>query len=244
VGTASPSTRAARDDEDGEVPGVEQVTQQAAAHAVRTATGGGLAYWFAKRLIDIGGSAILLVLLSPVFLLIALAIWLDTGLPIIYRCQRIGHYGQLITVLKFRTMRDGSHRHLEELLSVDEELRLEYGRRRKLRDDPRRTRVGAILRRTSLDELPQLLNVLSGEMSLVGPRPYFPGELAGRPEAKVILSVQPGITGLWQVNGRNDRTFEERLGFDVDYVTRRGFGLDVRILVGTLSAVVTRKGAY
>jgi undecaprenyl-phosphate galactose phosphotransferase len=223
---------------------VEQVTQHASTRAMRAASFGELVYWFTKRLFDIFASAALLVLLSPVFLLSAVAIWADSGLPIIYRCQRTGRYGQPITVLKFRTMRDGSHRHLEELLSVDEELRLEYGRRRKLRDDPRRTRVGAILRRTSLDELPQLLNVLSGEMSLVGPRPYFPGELAGRPEAEVILSVQPGITGLWQVNGRNDRTFEERLGFDVDYATRRGFGLDVRILVGTLSAVVTRKGAY
>ena len=223
---------------------MEQVTQHAPARALRTATIGELVYWFAKRLIDIGASVLLLVLLAPIYLLIALSIWLDTGLPIIYRCQRIGRYGQPITVLKFRTMRDGSHNHLEELLSVDEELRLEYGKRRKLRDDPRRTRVGAILRRASLDELPQLVNVLAGKMSLVGPRPYFPGELAGRPEAELILSVRPGITGLWQVNGRNDRTFEERLTFDVDYVTRRGFALDARILAGTPSAVATRKGAY
>jgi lipopolysaccharide/colanic/teichoic acid biosynthesis glycosyltransferase len=222
---------------------VEQVTQHASTGAIR-ASFGELVYWFAKRLFDLIASATLLVVLSPVFLLIAVAIWADTGLPIIYRCQRTGRYGQPITVLKFRTMRDGSHHHLEELLTVDEELRLEYGTRRKLRTDPRRTRVGGVLRRTSLDELPQLVNVLSGEMSMIGPRPYFPGELAGRPEAGLILGVRPGITGLWQVSGRSDRTFEERLTFDLDYVSRRGFSVDASILVHTLSAVISGKGAY
>jgi lipopolysaccharide/colanic/teichoic acid biosynthesis glycosyltransferase len=164
--------------------------------------------------------------------------------PIIYLSQRIGRYGQPITVLKFRTMRDGSHHHLRELLTADEELRMEYGVSRKLRVDPRRTRVGTFLRRTSLDELPQLLNVLFGEMSLVGPRPYFPGELVGRPEADEILRVRPGITGLWQVSGRSDRSFEERLGFDVDYVRRRGLRLDTSIVVRTFSAVVSGRGAY
>lgn len=223
---------------------MEQTTQHASARAIRTATFGQLVYWFAKRLTDIVGSAVLLVVLSPVFLLIAVATLLDSGLPIIYRCQRIGRYGQPITVLKFRTMRDGSHHHLEELLTVDEERRLEYGVSRKLRQDPRRTRVGVFLRRTSLDELPQLVNVLGGNMSLVGPRPYFPGEMTGRPEATLILSVRPGITGLWQVSGRSDRTFDERLSMDADYVSRRGFGLDARILARTLSAVISGRGAY
>jgi lipopolysaccharide/colanic/teichoic acid biosynthesis glycosyltransferase len=179
-----------------------------------------------------------------VFLLIALAIWVDTGLPIIYKCHRMGRFGKPIIVLKFRTMHDGSHHHLEELLSIDEEKRMEYGKRRKLRDDPRRTRVGAVLRRLSLDELPQLVNVISGEMSLIGPRPYFPGELAGRPEADSILRVRPGITGLWQVNGRSDRTFEERVGFDVEYVITRGFGTDLSILARTVGAVISGRGAY
>lgn len=223
---------------------MEQTTQHASARTIRPATLGQLVYWFAKRLTDIIGSAALLVILSPVFLLIAVATWFDSGVPIIYRCQRIGRYGQPITVLKFRTMRDGSHHHLEELLTVDEERRLEYGVSRKLRQDPRRTRVGVFLRRTSLDELPQLLNVLGGNMSLVGPRPYFPGELGDRPEAGTILSVRPGITGLWQVSGRSDRTFEERLAMDVDYVSRRGFGLDLRIMARTLSAVISGRGAY
>jgi lipopolysaccharide/colanic/teichoic acid biosynthesis glycosyltransferase len=223
---------------------LEQISQHASAAAVRGATQRTLLYWFVKRLADIAGSALLLLVLSPVLLVIALAIALDSGLPIIYRCQRIGRYGRPIIVLKFRTMRDGSHHHLEEMLTADEELRLEYGERRKLRDDPRRTRVGGFLRRTSLDELPQLLNVLAGEMSMVGPRPYMPGELADRPEADVIQRIRPGITGLWQVNGRSDRTFEERVALDVAYVRDRGFRLDASIVVRTVTAVISGRGAY
>jgi len=223
---------------------LEQLSQHVTATAARQATSRQFLYWFAKRIVDIVGSAALLVILSPVFLVIALAILVDSGLPIIYRCQRIGRYGRPIVVLKFRTMRDGSHHHLEEMLTADEELRLEYGARRKLRDDPRRTRVGGFLRRTSLDELPQLLNVLAGEMSLVGPRPYMPGELADRPEADAILRVRPGVTGLWQVNGRSDRTFEERVALDVEYVTHRGFRLDASIVLRTFTAVISGRGAY
>lgn len=223
---------------------MEQTTTPRSIGAARTASFGQLVYWFTKRLADIVGAAVLLAILSPVLLLIAVAILLDSGLPILYRCQRVGRYGEPITVLKFRTMRDGSHHHLEELLTLDDEMRLEYTTHRKLREDPRRTRVGAFLRRTSLDELPQLVNVLFGQMSLVGPRPYFPGELNGRLEAETILGVRPGITGLWQVNGRSDRTFEERLAFDVEYVTTRGFGLDAVIVARTFGAVVNGRGAY
>jgi exopolysaccharide production protein ExoY len=201
-------------------------------------------YTSARRAGDIVLAALLLVVLAPVLLLIAVAIWLDSGLPIIYRCERLGRYGEPITVLKFRTMRNGSHHHLQDLLSTDEMRALEYTVSRKLRDDPRRTRVGTFLRRTSLDELPQLLNVLRGDMSLIGPRPYFPDELLDRPEAAEILSIRPGITGLWQINGRSDRTFEERVGFDLDYVRRRGALLDARIIGATIVAVVTGRGAY
>jgi lipopolysaccharide/colanic/teichoic acid biosynthesis glycosyltransferase len=221
---------------------LEQTSQRRAA--IRDASFGDLVYWFGKRLTDIAGSIVLSVVLSPFLLLVALAIWLDSGVPIIYRCERIGRHGQPITVFKFRTMRHGSHHHLEEMLTADEELRLEYGVSRKLREDPRRTRVGVFLRRTSLDELPQLVNVLTGDMSLVGPRPYFPGELAGTPEADLILDVRPGITGLWQVNGRSDRTFHERLEFDVEYVRKRGFRYDAQIMLRTVAAVISGKGAY
>jgi len=202
------------------------------------------AYPAIKRTIDLIGSAILLVALSPVFLLIAIAIVLEGGLPIIYRCQRLGRKGRPIEVLKFRTMHNGSHHHLEELLTADEERRLEYATKRKLRYDPRRTRFGTILRRYSLDELPQVWNVLIGEMSFIGPRPYMPDELHGRPEANTLLSVRPGVTGLWQVNGRSDRTFEERVALEVDYVRREGFRLDASIALRTFGAVVSGRGAY
>lgn len=201
-------------------------------------------YGFGRRLFDVVVATVLLLVLSPVLLAIALAVWLDSGLPIIYRFERLGRYGEPITVLKFRTMRDGSHRHLQDLLSADEARALEYSINRKLRNDPRRTRLGAFLRRASLDELPQLLNVLSGQMSLIGPRPYFAHELSGRPEAAEILGLRPGITGLWQVNGRSERTFEERLAFDLEYARDQGLELDLRIIVGTIAAVVSGRGAY
>ena len=221
---------------------MEQTTQRQTAAA--SASLSRLVYYFTKRLIDIIGSAVLLVVLSPLMLAIALAIWLDSGLPILYRCERLGRYGEPITVLKFRTMRDGSHGHLEELLTNDEERRLQYDLTRKLREDPRRTRTGVFLRRASLDELPQLANVLFGQMSLIGPRPYFVDELRGRPEATEVLSVRPGITGLWQVKGRSDLSFEERLVLETDYVQRRGFGLDASIAARTLGAVISGRGAY
>lgn len=201
-------------------------------------------YELAKRLFDILGATALTIVVSPVMLAIAVAIWVDSGVPIIYRSQRLGRHGQPIIVLKFRTMRDGSHHHLSELLTADEELQLEYNVNRKLRRDPRRTRVGALLRRTSLDELPQLWNVIRGEMSLIGPRPYFPHELLGRPESVELLSIRPGVTGLWQVNGRSDRTFAERLSLETRYVRRRGMILDLQIVVLTVRAVISGRGAY
>lgn len=202
------------------------------------------AYLAAKRAIDTFGAATLLVVLSPLFLFIAIAIVVDGGLPIIYRCERLGRAGRAIEVLKFRTMLHGSHHHLEELLTADEERRLEYELNRKLKKDPRITRFGTFLRRYSLDELPQLWNVLVGEMSFIGPRPYMAHELRGRPEAVMLLSVRPGITGMWQVNGRSDRTFEERVEMEVDYVRREGFLLDAKIVLRTFGAVLSGKGAY
>ncbi len=220
---------------------MEQITRSQSA---TTSASSVLAYELTRRVVDIVASLLLLVLAVPGMLVIAVATAVDSGLPILYRSRRIGRGGQPIVVLKFRTMLDGSHHHLAELLTANEERQLEYLVNRKLREDPRRTRVGAFLRKTSLDELPQLWNVLRGEMSLVGPRPYFPDELLDRPEAGEILSVRPGITGLWQVNGRSDRTFEERLSLEVRYVRRRSFILDFKILVLTVRAVVTGRGAY
>ncbi|MDP9271403.1 MAG: sugar transferase [Chloroflexota bacterium] len=222
---------------------MEQATQPrtAAAKEIRLERS---AYKASKRFTDFVGSAVLLVLLSPVMLAIAAATWLDSGLPIIYRSGRLGQHGRRIIVLKFRTMRNGSHHHLAELLTANEERQLEYDVSRKLRDDPRRTRIGAMLRKTSLDELPQLWNVVRGDMTLVGPRPYFPDELLARPEAEELLTIRPGITGLWQVNGRSDRSFEDRVRLDVAYLHRRGFVLDFKILVRTIGAVLSARGAY
>ncbi len=197
-----------------------------------------------KRGADIALSVIAIVLLMPLFIVIALAVWLDSGLPIIYGCQRLGLGGQPIRVLKFRTMTNGSHHQLAALLTANEEQRIEYAARRKLRRDPRRTRVGRLLRRASVDELPQLLNVLAGDMSLVGPRPYLVEELQHRPEASELLSVRPGMSGLWQVNGRSERTFEERIALDLHYVRYQGFILDAAIAGRTMGAVLSGRGAY
>jgi exopolysaccharide production protein ExoY len=200
-------------------------------------------YHATKRAFDIVASGVGLIVLAPVMAVIAGAIFFDSGLPILYRSQRLGRHGVPIMVLKFRSMH-GSHHHLAELLTADEERRLEYNVNRKLRHDPRRTRVGIFLRSTSLDELPQLWNVLIGEMSIVGPRPYFADEMSDVPEAAELLSLRPGITGLWQVNGRSDRTFAERISLETRYVRRRGFVLDFKILVLTVRAVVSGRGAY
>jgi lipopolysaccharide/colanic/teichoic acid biosynthesis glycosyltransferase len=197
-----------------------------------------------KRGIDLVASVALLVILFPLFLVIAAAIAIETGYPLFYLCQRLGLHGRPMTAYKFRTMYDGSHHHLQELLTNDEELTLEYDARRKLKRDPRRTRVGAILRRLSLDELPQLINVARGEMSLIGPRPYFLHELKERDEGEAILSVRPGISGLWQVSGRSDLPFERRVELDVEYVRELSLLADVRIAVRTVGAVLSGRGAY
>lgn len=232
----------------GSVPGSRTSTRTAtpapAAIPARTVPMGRSVYESTKRLTDVVGSAALLVLLSPFMLAIAVGIGIDSGLPILYRGPRLGRGGRTITVHKFRTMFDGSHHHLEELLTADEEYRLEYASNRKLKGDPRRTRVGGFLRRTSLDELPQLWNVLLGDMSLVGPRPYMPGELDAVPNADELLSVRPGITGLWQVSGRSDLSFEQRISLETDYVRRSSWGLDLWIVARTFGAVISGRGAY
>jgi lipopolysaccharide/colanic/teichoic acid biosynthesis glycosyltransferase len=220
---------------------MEQATRQ---RVLRASVPSRPLYGISKRTLDIVASALGLVLLSPVFAIVAAVIWADSGVPIIYRCQRLGRSGDEMTVFKFRTMYDGSHHHLEELLSADEERRLIYETNRKLKDDPRRTRVGAGLRRSSLDELPQLWNVLKGDMSLVGPRPYMVDELNGAPEAAELLSVKPGITGLWQVSGRSDLPFEERVALEVEYVRKRGMALDLQLIARTIGAVLSGRGAY
>ncbi len=196
-----------------------------------------------KRIFDLLISLVAVVLLSPVLLVISLAIRLEDRGPILYRAQRVGRGGKPITVYKFRSMRMHADR-LEDMLTP-EELE-EYKKNYKLEHDPRVTKVGAFLRKTSLDELPQLFNILAGTLSLVGPRPVLQEEteLYGDKRA-LLLSCKPGLTGLWQVRGRSTVTYEDgrRQALELNYVSHRGLWLDIKILFWTVGAVVRMDGA-
>ncbi len=200
-------------------------------------------YDFFKRLFDLVISALAMVILSPVFLLISIAVVVEDHGPILYKAGRVGLGGKPISVYKFRSMKQHADR-LEDMLSP-EELE-EYRKNFKLEHDPRITRVGAFLRKTSLDELPQLLNILSGKLSLVGPRPVLQEEteLYGENRA-LLLSCKPGLTGLWQARGRSNVTYEDgrRQALELSYVANRSVWLDLKILVWTVGAVVRMDGA-
>ena len=190
---------------------------------------------------DLVGAALGLLLLSPLFAAVAVLVKLDNRGPVFFGSERWGQGGKRIRIWKFRTMVDGA----SALLEKDRGLRASYERELKLRTDPRVTRVGKWLRRLSIDELPQLVNVLRGEMSLVGPRMITPAEL---PEwgdtAGLLLSVRPGLTGLWQVSGRQQLTKADRIRLDGDYVNRMSLSLDLAILARTVPAVLSSRGAY
>jgi len=194
-----------------------------------------------KRALDLSVGTIGLALLSPVLATLALLVKLDSHGPVFFASERWGQGGRRIRIWKFRTMVNGA----AGLLETDPTLRAAYTRDVKLRSDPRITRVGQWLRRWSMDELPQLFNVLRGEMSLVGPRPKLVGEEARYgAHFPVVLAVPPGMTGLWQVSGRNNLSYEERIALDVDYVRRCSLSLDTRILCQTLPVVVAGRGAH
>jgi exopolysaccharide biosynthesis polyprenyl glycosylphosphotransferase len=194
-----------------------------------------------KRIFDVVVSTVGLLLLSPLFLLIALAVLVDDGLPVLFRQLRAGENGRAFRIFKFRTMVRGAEAMLPELVSIDELVDPMF----KIKSDPRVTGVGRFLRRTSLDELPQLLNVLRGEMSIVGPRPELL-DLVERyaPEHEVRLRVKPGITGPWQVYGRSELTFDEVLAVEREYVENLSLGRDLRIILMTIPAVIGRRGAF
>jgi len=202
------------------------------------------AYVLTKRCFDIVGATFALVVFSPLILGIVLCGFGSQG-PALFKHRRVGQGGKVFNCIKFRTMVPNADKVLQDLLDSDVEIKEEWLRDHKLRDDPRITRLGRFLRRTSLDELPQLLNVLRGEMSLVGPRPVVPDELR-RYGNKVttFLSARPGITGLWQVSGRNDTDYRRRVALDVCYVRSRSLLLDLYILFKTLPVVFARSGAY
>ena len=215
----------------------------APAKGTKTAAGPGRGYRFAKRCFDIVLSAAALALLSPILLLIALLIRLDSPGPIIHKRWCEGKNG-LYPMLKFRTMVEDAN-DLEKYLSPEQIE--EYRRNIKLENDPRITRVGRLLRKMSLDELPQFVNVLRGEMSIIGPRPVVTEELALYGDAaEEILSVKPGITGYWQTSGRSHSTYEsgERQEKELYYVRHRCLKLDMQIFFRTFTVVLSRSGAH
>jgi lipopolysaccharide/colanic/teichoic acid biosynthesis glycosyltransferase len=194
-----------------------------------------------KRILDVVGSALALVLTSPILLLAAIAIKLESRGPVLYRSTRIGRGGRPFTFLKLRSMvrNADQHRHrLEHLNECD-------GPVFKINRDPRVTRVGRLLRVMSIDEIPQFLNVIQGHMSLVGPRPPIPEEVAQyEPWQLHRLDVRPGITCLWQVSGRSRIGFQEWMRLDLEYIHSQSLALDVDILIRTIPAVLSREGAY
>lgn len=197
----------------------------------------------AKRLFDIVGALALAVVFSPLLLVVALALVSDRG-PILYSHPRTGRHGRTFGCLKFRTMVPNAEQVLRDLLQSNSALRLEWLRDHKLRNDPRVTAVGRFLRRTSLDELPQLWNVLKGDMSLVGPRPVVREEWAryGR-RLDTYLSTKPGVTGLWQVMGRSDASYRRRVALDSYYVRNGSMLMDVLIVLRTVTVVLRGRGA-
>ncbi len=209
-------------------------------------------YTISKRIIDIAGSILLGILFLPICVLAAIAIRLDSFGPIFADTpKRVGRGGKLFTLYKFRSMIANAH----ELLRSDPhfaKLYREYKQHSyKLRQDPRVTRVGHFIRKHSIDEIPQLLNVIRGDMSLVGPRPYYPDELVEQqrkyPETKelvkIVLSAKPGITGHWQVSGRSEVNFDKRIKMDADYVRKRSIILDIFILLKSPWAMISGRGA-
>jgi undecaprenyl-phosphate galactose phosphotransferase len=203
-------------------------------------------YRFIKRAFDIVGSLALLVLFSPFFVLIAISIRRHDGGPVIYRQKRSGRDGEPFFCLKFRTMAIDADERLYRWRQENPELYQQYLKTYKLVDDPRITQPGKWLRRTSLDELPQLVNVLRGEMSLVGPRPVVERELIEfyGPAAQLYKRVRPGLTGLWQVSGRSDTSYEERVTYDEWYILNWSFWYDIVIVLQTAWIIISRKGAY
>jgi exopolysaccharide biosynthesis polyprenyl glycosylphosphotransferase len=194
-----------------------------------------------KRAIDITIAGFVLLVGSPLWLLIALAIKLDSSGPVLFKQERLGYRGWPFMVYKFRSM----HNRAEKELIVLQPRNDVSGPIFKLKDDPRRTRVGKFLRKTSLDEIPQLLNVLKGDMSLVGPRPPLPSEVAQYEEwEKGRLEVRPGMTGLWQVRGRSELDFDEMVLLDLYYIENWSLRLDLQILLKTIPAVLFSRGAY
>lgn len=198
-------------------------------------------YSITKRVFDMFGAIVGLIVLSPIFIIIAILVKIDSKGPIIFGHNRKGKYRKDFTIYKFRTMYENSN---EIFNNFTEEQKKEYYNNYKLDNDPRITKIGDFLRRTSLDELPQLINILKGDLSIVGPRPIVEGEIEKYGiYADKFFSVMPGLTGYWQANGRSDTTYEERVAMDMYYIDNRGFLFDLKIILKTIASVIKKEGA-
>ena len=198
-----------------------------------------------KRSFDLTIALVTCVIFSPIFILLALVLILFQGRPVLIAHRRLGHGGQSFPCFKFRTMVTNASEALAEHLKANPDARREWETTRKLRDDPRITPFGAVLRKSSADELPQLLNIIRGEMSLVGPRPIVEEEVAHYgPYIQYYLQVRPGLTGAWQISGRNDTSYQQRVDLDTEYARSWSFGRDLKIIIKTIPAVLRSKGCY
>ncbi len=194
-----------------------------------------------KRIFDVISASVALILLSPIFLILIIAVKLDSKGPVFFGHKRIGKNGADIRVYKFRTMVVNAQEVFE---AFTPEQKAEFEKNFKLENDPRITRIGNFLRKSSLDELPQLVNIIMGNMSVVGPRPIVKKELVkyGKDVDK-LLTVKPGLTGFWQANGRSDTSYEERVKMDMYYIDHRSFFMDIKIIFQTVKSVIKGEGA-
>lgn len=203
-------------------------------------------YRIVKKITDIMAGIVGVILLIPLTLIVEILriIKREKDGPVFYKQKRIGKDGKEFELYKFRSMKTDADKKLEEYLNTNPEAKKEYKKYKKLKYDPRITRVGNILRKTSLDEFPQFINVLKGDMSLVGPRPYLLREKNDMGEYyNKIVSIKPGLTGYWQVNGRNNREFEERTYLDTYYIDHKGIIMDLKIILKTFLKIFKKEGA-
>ena len=198
-------------------------------------------YRIVKRILSILCSVISIIVLSPLFIIISLVVKISSKGSVFFIHERIGFQGKKFKLIKFRTMVDNAE---DMIASFNPEQKKEWEENFKLKDDPRITKIGKFLRKTSLDELPQLINILKGDMSFVGPRPIVEDELSWYGDNKEkLLSVKPGLTGWWAVNGRSDVPYPERCDLELYYVDHFSFGLDLKIIIKTLGAIIKKDGA-
>lgn len=199
-----------------------------------------------KRVFDLGFSLLFLICFSPVFIFLGLLVYFSSPGPIFYGHERIGRAGKKIKCWKFRTMHKNADKILIKMLKKNPVMQAEWNLYYKLKNDPRITPIGRLLRKTSLDELPQFFNVLIGELSVVGPRPCVEKELHQNYGEKVlkILSIRPGLTGVWQTSGRNNLTREERVKIEESYIDHRTLLLDLKLILKTIPMMIFSRGAY